>query len=261
MSNCYLCGQERKFVKAHAVPEAFFRVLRLDKGPPLLVSGVPGDFPKNAPIGVYDETILCEYCEPLFGDVDHYGIEVLLKNFDKHFRPITRGSQQVAFQSDTADPIKLLRFLLAVLWRSSISKHVFYRHVSLGPYENLAKVFALDSSQLPPSVFDAVLSRWRSEPEFDLPRTGLLDPRPEKWSGVNSYRLYLGEIIAYIKIDSRPFPQQLRSHSLQFGLPVTIVTREMSKSKDLVAMKNTARRSHTNLSNFRLGHSRKQRAV
>ena len=55
---CRLCGNTGKFVKAHIIPEAFFRILRKDGSTPLLVTGTPNQFPKRSPIGVYDEGIL-----------------------------------------------------------------------------------------------------------------------------------------------------------------------------------------------------------
>ncbi len=97
MTACRRCAQDRKFVKAHAIPEAFFRVLRAGVETPLLVSGEPGLFRKRAPIGVYDEEMLCEAGEPLFGTIDAYGIEVLLNKFDEYFHPVP---QRVALESD-----------------------------------------------------------------------------------------------------------------------------------------------------------------
>jgi hypothetical protein len=52
---CKLCGVDKKLVKAHIIPEAFFKPLRSGKNAPLLIR--PGDYVKRAPIGVYDKTI------------------------------------------------------------------------------------------------------------------------------------------------------------------------------------------------------------
>ena len=106
MSHCKLCSLKRKLVKAHAIPEAFFRELRVDGETPLLVSGVEGMFPKKAPIGVYDEGILCEACEPTFGVIDDYGIDVLLKHFSTHFRPLERDGAMAGFESNTVELAK-----------------------------------------------------------------------------------------------------------------------------------------------------------
>jgi hypothetical protein len=133
MPPCTLCGLDRKLIKAHAVPEAFFRELRVNGEVPVLVSGEQGRFLKKAPIGVYDEGILCEVCEPTFGAIDDYGINVLLKDFGTYFKPLSKSGETAGFESTTADPSRLLQFLVSVLWRASMSTHPFYSKVALGP--------------------------------------------------------------------------------------------------------------------------------
>ena len=66
MNTCKSCGQARKLVKAHAIPEAFFRELNNDGMAPIVITNRPGEFSKRAPIGIYDKTILCSDCESLF---------------------------------------------------------------------------------------------------------------------------------------------------------------------------------------------------
>lgn len=250
MTACRLCSQDRKFIKAHAIPEAFFRELRVDGETPILISGESGQFPKNAPIGVYDEGILCEVCEPQFGKIDDYGIEVLLKKFDEYFYPLQRNDETAGFESMTVDPSRLLQFLVAVLWRASVSSHHFYAKVTLGPHESLARAAASSPCATLSPVFDALLSRWRDEDD-SIPTTAVLDPRREKWFGVNAYRLYFGEIVAYVKVDAQPFPPRMQAISLRSAPPVLVVARALSESKDLRAMKHTVKRSHENKARFR----------
>ena len=72
MAQCRLCAEDRKLVKAHVIPEAFFRVLRAGGETPILISNVANTYPKRSPIGVYDQNILCEDCETMFSQVDDY---------------------------------------------------------------------------------------------------------------------------------------------------------------------------------------------
>lgn len=250
MKSCMLCLQQHKFINAHAIPEAFFRELRVDGKAPLLVSGEPGRFQKKAPIGVYDEEILCEECEPNFGKIDDYGIEVLLKKFDESFHPLQRDGETAGFESANVDPSRLLQFLVTVLWRASVSSHPFYSKVDLGPHEPLARAAVNTPATALSTVFDAVLSRWRDEGDH-IPTTAMLDPRRERWFGVNAYRLYFGETVAYVKVDTQPFSPNMKAISLRTAPPVLVVTRAMSESKDLRAMKHTAQRSHANKFIFR----------
>ena len=48
-SRCRLCGETRALLKAHVIPEAFFRELRDGSTAPLLVTSSPNGFPKKAP--------------------------------------------------------------------------------------------------------------------------------------------------------------------------------------------------------------------
>lgn len=248
MKLCRLCGAERTLVNAHAIPEAFFREVRVGPASPILVSAEEGQFPRKSPIGVYDNGILCEVCEPKFGSIDDYGINVLLKDFRKYFRPVVDGERLAGFESTTVDPERLLQFLVAVLWRASVSTHDFYENVDLGPYHTHARSAIASRDAEVSSVFDAVLSRWK-DPDRTLPPTVILDPRRERWGSVNAvngYRLYLGESVAYIKVDAQPFPPELRARSLRSAPPVLVVARSMAHSRDLQVMKDTALRSHQN---------------
>jgi hypothetical protein len=67
------CYRDVKLIKAHAIPEAFFVGLRHEQNPPRIITDNSGVFPKKAPIGVYDNGILCRDCEDRFQNVDDYG--------------------------------------------------------------------------------------------------------------------------------------------------------------------------------------------
>ena len=247
MSSCRLCLQNRKTIKAHSIPEAFFRELREDEQAPRLVSGKKGVFTKDIRIGVYDEQMLCEQCELKFSKTDDYGIKCLLREFDKHFVPMLDGGRLAGFESTgaNADPDRLLRFFVAVLWRASKSAQPFYEKVDLGPYEAPALECIASPDRAVSPVFDAVLARWRDNDER-IPTTAMLNPMRERWSGVNAYRLYLGKLVAVVKVDSQPFPAGLKAVSLRSAPPIRVVARNMRGSKDLQAMLHTARRSYEN---------------
>ena len=153
------------------------------------------------------------------------------------------------FESNTVDPLRLLQFLVAVLWRASVSTHPFYSKVKLGSHEALANGVLTGSDEVSP-VFNAVFSRWRDESE-KIPTTAMLDPRPEKWFGVNAYRLYFGKTVAYVKVDSRPFHPRLQAISLRAAPPVLVVARAMSESKDYRALRSAAKLSSENVTRVR----------
>ena len=243
MSQCRLCGQDKKLVRAHVIPESFFRVLRSGGENPRLISNAANAFPQRAPIGVYDQGILCEECERKFGHVDDYGARVLLTRFYELFHSVVHLDKTVALQARDVDQELLLRFFIATLWRASVSTHPFYSRVELGKYEAQAKG-VIDLSQPVRETFAVVLSYWPTiKTTRNLPHA-LMDPFREKWDGVNAYRFYFGQVVAYIKVDSRSFPRSLQDLALCRHNILSIVQRDFIGSKDFLAMAWTAKQSH-----------------
>ena len=186
MNVCKSCGNKRKLIKAHAIPEAFFREINDDGVAPLLISGRLGVFPKRSPIGIYDKTILCSECEGLFDAIDSYAIDVLLRRFNTLFNPYPAVGKPVAFLSEDTNSSRILQFLVAVLWRASVSSHDFYSKVDLGAHLPEAHAAIRAVPEKVSTIFDAVLSKWK-EGSDATPTTAMLDPAPERWNGVNAY--------------------------------------------------------------------------
>lgn len=236
MAICRLCSEDRKLVRAHIIPEAFFRVLRADGETPLLVTNSPDNYPKRSPIGVYDPTILCESCESRFSKIDDYGIQVFLNQFEELFQPVAHQGAPVAFRSRDTDQELLLRFLVATLWRASVSTQPYYGRVRLGPYESLATNVVLEPEQPISKIFSAVLSYWTTTEERDYASQGLMNPFREQWNGVNAYRFYFGRIVAYIKVSNQEFHRPLRDLALTKQETLMVVARNFEMSKDFSAM-------------------------
>lgn len=255
MPPCRLCGNVGKLVKAHIIPAAFFRSLREEDAVPLLVT--PNRFPKRSPIGVYDETILCDACEPKFDRFDSYGVRTLLHRLDDLFHPITHHDEIVAYEAKGIDRKLLLQFLLATLWRASVSTQPYYKRVNLGPYEEIAKHSILKPEAAIPLAFDAVLSRWTLEESHQPLARGIMDPFRERWDNVNAYRFYFGHVVAYIKVDRQPFLEPLQELSLLNRPVVTMVPRSFIQSSDFAAMVHTAKQSDINMKRAKASRAKK----
>lgn len=245
MALCRLCSEDRNLIRAHVVPEAFFRVLRAGGEAPLLVTNSPGQYSKRSPIGVYDQGILCGACESKFSRVDGYGIDVFLNRFEEIFQPIDHQGALVAFQTPHVDQELLLRFLVATLWRASVSTQSYYSRVCLGPYESVAANTILVPEQPLPDIFSAVLSCWTTIEEDELFTQGLMGPFREQYLGVNGYRFYFGRFVAYIKVSNQSFPRPLSNLALTKQQVLKVLVQDFDKSKDLSSMVRLVKESRT----------------
>src|SRR5208283_1392143 len=135
---CKYCGDNKKLIKAHTIPAAFFRRLRHGRYPPIVLVNKKGEYPKRAPVGVYDNRILCESCESQFGDWDNYA-QQLLQDPPKDATPIVYGGQTMGYEIKDYKYDVLKLFFVSVLWRASMSEVTFYQRINLGPYESYAK--------------------------------------------------------------------------------------------------------------------------
>lgn len=237
---CRYCGQLRPLVKAHIVPEAFFRAIGTGKDAPILVTNrSDSPFPKRIPIGVYDNEILCDCCERKFDKLDAYGTKTLLHTLrGEALKPMSHNGLVIGFEVAGINQETLLRFFIATLWRASVSRSPIFDRVSLGArYEELAK--RAISGQEYSSDFGAVLAAFKNPEGIDQ-SIGLMDPIRQRYAGVNVYRFYFGPYHAHIKVDQRPFEPALRIAALGQNALLRIVRRDFDSSKDFKAMKRAA---------------------
>ena len=222
---CKFCGEEKKLIRAHIIPEGFFRRLRDDQDPPRLLN--ENDFPKKAPIGVYDTTILCADCEKLFGDWDNHIQQILAG--EPIGEPIKKDEKTIAYKIEKFNYEHVKLFCISLLWRASTSSQPFFKHVNLGPYEEITKKRIVESDPGNEEDFSVTIAKFGNHP-FDMTT---MDPRIDKWSGVNFYRFYMAGYILYIKVDKRISPPPLDLFKVQKDQPIHIICRDLSKSKEL----------------------------
>lgn len=224
---CRYCGEDRKLIKAHVIPEAFFRRLRDGQAPPRMLTNKKNEYPKRMPIGVYDKKILCQACEPHFQQWDDYAQD-LLDVEPKGASQIIENGQFAGYEIQEYNYNLLKLFFISLLWRASVSKHIFYSKVNLGPFEHIAKRFIEHNDPGTPEDFSVTLAK------FDHPiGKTILDPHPEKPEGINYYRFYFGSYIAYIKVDKRNTTGLHIDFMMKPGKPLRIIRRNLHQSKEL----------------------------
>ena len=117
---------------------------------------------------------------------------------------------------------------MEVAWRASVSSRQFFRRISLGEFEDIAKQHIVNSDPGDSEAFSVVVSK------FNHPLAkGTFDPYMYKNSAVNYIRFYLAGYMADIKVDQKPTPNQLSQITLARDMPLYIICRDFIKSTEL----------------------------
>jgi hypothetical protein len=242
---CKLCYQEARLIKAHIIPESFYRDSNPPgTGPALIMGTDPGQRTQRSYIGVYDRTILCEPCEGKFAPYDEYAANLLINKRDTAFRQYTE-SEKSYFKADQYDYSKLKLFIISVLWRASVSSHRFFYRISLDPFfEQTAKDMILAGDPGGREVFSTVLARWTAAPTTTLPSKLMANPYEYDADGRQQARIYLGSFVADVSVDLVPFSMPLIDFALCSGQPLYAFGRELLLSNDLAAFHRTLSRPH-----------------
>lgn len=223
MPICQLCKNDRKLIKAHIIPRAFWRLPQADKDAAKIISNTAGSWPKTTRIGVYDEEILCEACDGKLGVLDQHATESLLQCGPSETFKMNGAS--VGRIYGAADPKILTKFIASVAWRAAVSQQDFFKSVALGTYENTIALWLNDSCSAPAGI-RAVLA------EFDVAQVPMLDPHQTRDEGVRFWVIYADRFIFYMQADKRTMSEPMRLRALEAGKPVTSIVRSWHNSKE-----------------------------
>jgi hypothetical protein len=233
---CKFCNKDSNLIKAHIIPAGFFKRLRHENLAPRLLTNTDGQHPKKAPLGVYDSTIVCRTCEDQFGPWDDY-VQKLLQDEPLSGKKLFSGSQLSGYEGLQFNYTAIKLFFISLLWRASVSSHTFYQRISLGPFEKLTKEMIEKRNPGDPEEFSVILSKFNHQLG-----AAILDPHPEKWSGINYVRFYLSSYVAYIKVDKRKTPRPHSNLIISDRKPLHIISRNIERSNELPLMRNIVNR-------------------
>lgn len=235
---CKLCGEHRVLIKSHVIPKSFYRLNPYDRQPTRLLTNIPGRHSQKVPIGVYDPRLVCEECERLFSPWDDYAADVLLKKGDQ-FETVSKENEVIAYKLPAFDYLLLKLFFLSLLWRAAASTQPMFSKVDLGSREKILKEALREGDPGTEDFFGVILRR------FDTTELGILDPHLERFSGVRFCLIYLGHIVAYIKVDARPFPERMSAVALTPGAPLLLMAANFLTSPERRVMKNLVLAEHS----------------
>lgn len=192
---CRGCKIDRKLIKAHIIPESFFRAARDESGQLNELSDKKTEFPKRRPIGNYDKNILCRECEDKLSPADDYGQKILLNTESTYKRYEGRSYYQI----NNIDGELFRRFLVSIIWRCSISKLDFYRHIRLGPFEDEAKRVSFGESPKHAHSYSYLITKIKESPTSRV----IPNPSPIRYKGINYVQVFLTGYHVSVKVDSR----------------------------------------------------------
>ena len=199
---CNFCHQSGREVKAHVIPEAFFRAIKDEDA--VLKQRELGRHPKKMPTGVYDTKIWCEKCEKKYGCWDNYAIPILLKPLSEF------TALPSAFELEIKSSKSIRLFFVSMLWRASTSTQRLFRNVSLGPFEDLAKKILISENFECIHHFSTVISSSGHDGKL------IAEPVRLRHDEINFYRFYLGRFMVDIKVDKRPMSNKLLIATIGF---------------------------------------------
>lgn len=241
VSPCKLCGIDGRLVDAHIIPAAFFRDLHTagGGGPPLeIVANDPKVYPKRAPIGVYDQGLVCDACERRFGPWDTYAAELLIQGRDTAFRPVViEGRYAPAIVADGVDYHRFRMFVLSLLWRAAASSHPYFSRVTIPRRVERLRELVLSDQPGGNREFSTVLSRWKDSRASAWGEKLIVSPYEYRSTyGPRMVRLFIGSFVLDVRVSDIPLPLPLDQLQFLPGGPLYAIERELVGSKDLNAV-------------------------
>jgi len=233
---CKLCRENKKLIKAHILPEGFFRRMRKDEAHLFAITG-KGGYKKRLPIGEYDQEILCKDCDAKLGVWDNYALKILKKETFEQGGDIMFGEILVGREVGDVIYEKLKLFFVSLLWRASISGRDVYKAIKLGVYEERARQLILDNSPGLDDEFSVNIYRFVND-EY-----GLLNPSNDRYEGINYINLYIPGYVACVKVDRRRTPQSYVAWKLSRHAPLYIGLRDYIGSPEFRALIGAVSRS------------------
>jgi hypothetical protein len=158
--------------------------------------------------GVWDTEILCQRCDGILGIYDKYAIEL-----------VRRAASEIvllpdeSFELGAVETALIVKFVAAVLWRASITRHPEFSEVRLGPYEPRYRdlLFGGENNFSANCAPEVILFRYlsptlRVDGFYTMPIWSALQ------GGINCYIFALAGFRIIAKVDQRPFPPLYRPY-------------------------------------------------
>jgi hypothetical protein len=154
----------------------------------------PNDF-DHTQSGIYERNILCAICDNKLSKAENIAARA--------FRVIRTKAKISPLGEDVLDDVAgndILRFVSGVLWKYSVASQQ-NGMIYLGPYQNVLRDVAFSNKLIPQSIDTLLIRLKRHQDDDDV--FAYQAPKPDRQEGVNGYRLLLGGIFIFAKIDKQ----------------------------------------------------------
>ena len=206
---CKGCGLERILCRAHVVGRGVARYIMVGAKHNLQISD---DAVKPTLHGIYDDNILCNECDNKLGQFDDCGVRVIRRFAAEH------KLEGEIFSLEEVNGDLFSKFILAIIWRSSISTRPEFDSFNVGPYEKTIHKILLGGEEL--ATFPAIqilLARYRITKLFN-PSLMFSLPEHKRGSNVNFVCFALCGFRISVKLDKRPWPSLNREIVKDFSI-------------------------------------------
>ncbi len=226
--NCALCLRAGELQRSHVIPEFLFRALYDEIHRFHVISTDEAERNKYQQKGPR-EPLLCAACEQQFSRYERYASLAL------------SGGIELGYQFDGPAIVlsgleyKQFRlFQLSVLWRAGVSRHEFFKDVSLGPHEEPLRLALLDEDPGPSERYGCIMCAVLHEGKIqqDL----VLQPERVRFSGLSGYRFVFGGLVWIYVVSGHRSSTGIERGFLQEDGRAVVPMKELGDFGDLIQM-------------------------
>ena len=244
MSSCLICGSTPT-IKSHLIPRSM--AIEVQVGKAHAVTTINEEVVQTQS-GIYEQDILCGPCDNHLGKMEN----AALKAFRK-IREVAANYVDGEYKLNNVKGDDIIRFIAGLLWKYSVAS-VRNGRINLGPYQTLVKDIAFSTNEVP-LVIDALLIRLKTH-SHDENVFSYRTPMPDRKEGVNGYRLVVGGMFIFVKLDKQspkkgilkrasfkgksflPYAVMRSQNFEEFKLPAKLLNRESRLSRFLAKQDN-----------------------
>jgi|SRR5215212_888289 len=205
---CPLCGNERKLILSHIIPEFFLRAILDEDGRALAIRGSPR--PARLVQQAFMHRLLCAECDGFINS--EYEIPFLA--FWRQAVPgVVFGSNYLLTVPDYAK-FKLL--LLSVLWRAGVCRDGAFERVQLGEHESTLRHMLLNREPLSTHDFPIFGALLLAPESLKVVHT-LISPFATEWEGSRGYMIGFGGCLWHFILRREPLAEWTHKWILNEG--------------------------------------------